>query len=162
MLGGHFHPRSVVWFSCHIRVIRYLVRNCFSCHICTRSAGIRLVWHIISPVHIQVYWTSVVCEVSLWSQITGCALRLSTGCACWFICRCVCRHLTPCTYHSSLNPLVDSSPGALATAIFLKWSMHLMVLHSCASGTVIVCCRGLFALLVRSSPSFESRYSACD
>jgi len=31
------------------------------------------------------------------------------------------RHLTPCTYHRSLSPLVDSSPGALAAASLLNW-----------------------------------------
>jgi len=37
------------------------------------------------------------------------------------ICRCVCHHLTPCTYCSSLSPLVDSYPDALAAASLLNW-----------------------------------------
>ena len=96
----------------------------------------------LSPVYLQVYWTSVVCWVNLLSHIAGCARWLSSGCACWFICRCTCPQLTRCTYRFSLSPLVDSSPGALAAASFLNWWMHFTVIRSCTSGTVIVCGRG--------------------
>jgi len=52
-LGGHIQSRSVTQFSCHIRVIRYLVRNCFGSRICVHSESrlecfgsyIALVWH---------------------------------------------------------------------------------------------------------------------
>jgi len=82
----------------HIAVIRNLVRNCFGIRICTRSAWNRLVWLIIfSPAYLQVYWTFVVYEVSLSSQIAGCARWLSSGCAGWFICGCACHHLMRCT-----------------------------------------------------------------
>jgi hypothetical protein len=32
-LGGDIESRSVAQFGCHIRVIRYLVRNCFGSYI---------------------------------------------------------------------------------------------------------------------------------
>jgi len=35
--GGHIESRSVVQFGCHIRVIRYLVQNCFGSRICVHS-----------------------------------------------------------------------------------------------------------------------------
>jgi len=36
-LCGHIRPRSVAQFSGHIRVFRYLVRNCFGSRICVHS-----------------------------------------------------------------------------------------------------------------------------
>jgi len=36
-LGGHIESRSVAQFGCNIRVIRYLVWNCFGSRICVYS-----------------------------------------------------------------------------------------------------------------------------
>jgi len=36
-LGGHLRSRSVAQIGCHIRFIRYLVRNCFGSRICVHS-----------------------------------------------------------------------------------------------------------------------------
>jgi hypothetical protein len=38
-LGGHIRSRSVAQFGCHIRVIRYLVRNCFGSNIALVQHG---------------------------------------------------------------------------------------------------------------------------
>ena len=52
-LGGHIRSRSVAQFGCHIRVIQYLVRNCFGRRICVHlesrlecfGSYIALAWH---------------------------------------------------------------------------------------------------------------------
>jgi hypothetical protein len=68
-LGGQIRSRSVAQFSCHIRVIRYLVRDCFGSRICVhlksrleyfgscialvQHGSARLTYHL-SLVHLQV------------------------------------------------------------------------------------------------------------
>jgi len=66
-LGDNIQSRSVALFGSRIAAIRYLVQNCFGIRICTCST-----YHL-TPVNVQVNWTSVVSQVSLSSQVAGCA-----------------------------------------------------------------------------------------
>jgi len=115
----------------HMKVVQYHVQNCFRRHIGTCSAWIRLGWVVI-------FSGAFTCSLDV-RRMLGELIVLDHGVhslalhwgACWFICRCVCHHLTPCTYHHSLRRLVNLSVGVLAIT-------SLEVLRSCSSGTVIV------------------------
>jgi hypothetical protein len=122
-------------FGSHITVVRYLIRNCFGSHICTRLAWIRLVCLVI----FSGAFTGLLEIRRMLGGLIGLdrgvrSLALHWG-ACRFICRCVCHHLTPCTYRHSLSRLVDLSVGVLAIT-------SLEVLRTCSSGTVMVCDSG--------------------
>jgi len=125
-------------FRALITVIWYRCVNCFDGHRYSHLAWVRLVLSVILLVHFLVYWTLVDCQVNLFSWLTGCTHRVSSWCACWFLCRCDSHYFTPCTYCNSLSPPIGVSIGVLASiwisllAVFLgvqQLIYLLMYLH---------------------------------